>query len=64
MSSEKDQINIIREALVIASLDTSLSMYQLTLKDVDLIAFTLERIMKEKGMKIICKTNLIQNQNG
>lgn len=43
---------IIREGVALAALDSSISMYQLTVKEVDLIAITIDKVMKREGFKI------------
>jgi hypothetical protein len=47
-----DPKDLIREAVAIAALDPSISMYQLTVKEVDHIAFQIDKVIKREGYKI------------
>jgi hypothetical protein len=55
MSSEKEQLDIVREAVLTAALDSTLSIYDLTIRDLDYIAFTIDQVMINKGFVIIKK---------
>ncbi len=64
MRLEKDQTEMIREAVLTAALDSTLSFYELTVRDVDFIAYTIDRIMHNKGFYIIRKEVLTPQENG
>lgn len=59
MNSQRE---LIREAVIKASLDPSISMYQLTVKEVDLIAHQINKTLEKEGLTIMNRFKININE--
>lgn len=53
MNLNKDVKSVIREAVAVASLDQRTSLFQLTVRDVDMIATCINDVMEREGLDVI-----------